>query len=184
MRTFTRSGNLREARRFLQTEIRHGSADPEMLCALGQMLLNGEGGAASPRRAAIAFGQAAATGHGSACYYLALLYINGTGVEQDFAEAARLLRRANRAGMAEAACALGTLYREGFGVSQNRTKAKALYREAGSKGVAIAWFLLGKMLLESPRKDNREQGRELCLVAAKNGDEGARSFVAEQGWKY
>lgn len=183
MRAFVQAGKLRKARRFLEKEIRDGAEDPELHCALGQMLLNGEGGAADPGRAARAFEQAALAGHASACYYLALLYLNGTGVEQDFAIAARYLRRARRAGIAEATCALGTLYREGFGVSQNRTKAKALYREAGNGGVAMAWLLLGKMLLESSRKADWEHARELCLLAAKAGDEGARSFVTEQGWK-
>lgn len=183
MRAFVQAGKLRKARRFLEKEILDGAKDPELHCAFGQMLLNGEGGAADPARAARAFEQAALAGHGAACYYLALLFLNGTGVEQDFAIAARYLRRAHRAGVAEASCALGTLYREGFGVPRNRTRAKALYREAGNGGVAMAWLLLGKMLLESPRKADREHARELCLLAAKAGDEGARSFVAERGWK-
>jgi hypothetical protein len=95
-------------------------------------------GSTDKSRAAKLFAQAAAHGHPSAQYYLAMIYESGAGIPKDMAAALNWYRQSATNGYADAAVVLGNYYSDGLVVRQDYTEAYVWYGVAASQGHRLA----------------------------------------------
>lgn len=106
--------------------------------ALGQMLQNGQGGAADPVKAAEWYKKAADTKLSDAQNNLGMLYLNGKGVKRELGEAFRLFELSASQGDPWGLNNLGGMYEAGWGTKKDKEKALDLYKQAAAKGNAAA----------------------------------------------
>lgn len=110
-----------EARRWLKNAAEAGEVEAYYL--LGTLDDDGSCGLAQAERAAESYRQAAAKGHGGACYRLGELYRTGRGVDLDTATALKLLETAAGKGESRAFCSLALITLKGGEVQLGRQKA-------------------------------------------------------------
>lgn len=133
-------------------------------CALGNMLIAGEGGPKDAARGVALCRQAAEGGDADAQTDLANFYLTGEIVPKDMVEARRWYTPAAAKRQKNAAYVLGQIYWNGDGVAKDRAKAIELWRVAYEEGRTDAALLLGneaftRVLLPAPDGAKRQVDR-------------------------
>ena len=146
-----------------------GSVEAQLI--LGQMLLDGRGGAADPAAGFAQFLKAARAGHPMACNMVGRCYENGWGVTPSDDAATSWFRLAAQAGLDWGMYNLATSLALGRGVAQDRAAARAWLEKAVGLNHAKSMTVLGGFLEDGwagPR--DLEGARKLYERGAAGGD--------------
>jgi len=151
--------------------------------ALGTKYLAGQDGTEqNPDEALRWLTAAAQAGDPGGMLNLALAYGGAGGVKQDDAAALHWLKQASNAGLVRATFLLGRYTEAGRGTEANPREAALLYRTASEQGHPEAGArigqLIGQRLLDNDMPPH--MGIPWALMAAEQGDAGARAWLAEK----
>ncbi len=136
---------------------------PTAHCALGNMLIRGEGGPLDATKGLALCRRSAELGEAHAQVDLAGYLLMGNVTARDPVEARRLLELAAARDHANGLYLLAQVYHKGDGTDPNPQKAEALYRRAHKAGRPDAAWQISLLLT---RKGYRQEGTAILLVAA------------------
>ena len=95
--------------------------------------------------------------YGPALFFIAKSEINGDLLPKDAVKGLSLIRDAALLGSTEAQFALGSMYERGKGVDVDPDRAKNFYRLCAASGTPMCQLRLGKLLLATPDRKNRDR---------------------------
>ena len=138
----------------------------------GQILLDGSGGVAQDRAAAVEWFRIAATaGEAEGMNMLGRCHELGWGVAADQAEAAAWFRRAAAAGLDWGQYNLGNMHFRGRGVPEDRAEALRWYRAAAAQGHAKSINMVARFLEEGwEAPPDPQEAARLYALSAERGD--------------
>lgn len=135
---------------------------PTAHCALGNMMIRGEGGPSDTAKGLALCRRSADLGEAHAQVDLAGYLLMGKVTGRDPVEARRLLELAAARNHANGLYLLAQVYHKGDGIDANPRKAEALYRRAHEAGRPDAAWQVALLLT---RKGYRSEGGAIQLVA-------------------
>ena len=148
---------------------------------VGYMYLKGYGVPVDWNIAAAYFKAAAEQNLAQGQFNLGNCYFSGQGVEQNYEQAIACWQKAAEQGHQNAIWRMATLYAAGEGLSQDRKKAEQLCEQIAEEGHADGLLLLGELLQSQGKRDD---ARKWWALAADQGNEGAKTLLEFQSWRY
>lgn len=163
-----RGGVVKDEARALQMYREQADAgDPRAQNALGQMLLNGQGGSKNAAEAVRWFTRAAEQNLPAAQSNLGYAYAHGEGVAPDKRRALEYFEKAAAQGVIGAQHNVAWMYQHGEGTPANMPKAFEWYRRASEAGYHKSQFNLGLALMAHVQENEQARTQEHVVEAIK-----------------
>lgn len=143
------------------------AGDPRAQNALGQMLLNGQGGPKNAAEAVRWFTRAAEQNFAAAQSNLGYAYAHGEGVASDKRRALEYFMKAAEQGAVGAQHNVAWMYQHGEGTPANMPKAFEWYRRASEAGYHKSQFNLGLALMAHVQENEQARTQENVVEAIK-----------------
>jgi TonB family protein len=127
--------------------------------------------------------KAAAKNYGPALYEVAIRHIEGRDLPLNATQGLEMMRHASVVGSQSAQAYLGDLYEKGSGVPRELDRARRYFRLCAAQGVAGCQYRIGRLLLESPDRPERDyvQGVAWLQLAGERGNTEAREIASREG---